>query len=276
MKFEQEFREAKPKYEYLLNEFRDALEVDEVTWEMLTLRNLTKIKDFLLEECSANSVATYCAVFKAFLAQFSDTDLLPCGAEYKNALRVKKTASEQITLNETEMALIELYEPKSKCEREVKAQFMCEYYSLARYSDIQNFTSENINEEEGVITYVSKKTKKTAIVPLHRNFLRYFNERGDSHNTWVYNTTMKRIARRCGIDTPVKIFYRGKEQVKDKCDLVGSHTARRSAATNLAKRGVPIPTIAKMMSHGQDFAMTQRYIWIDEVQLDENGRAFFY
>lgn len=275
MKFEKEWVEINPNYRFLLREFRDALGVSEISWDMLTIRNLTKIRDFMLNKHAANSVSTYCAILKSFLAQFIDTDLIPCGIDYKKAIKVKKTPSEQVTLNESEMALIEAYKPKSKTEREVKAQFMCEYYSLARSSDIQNFTSENIDQERGFITYVAIKTKKTAIVPLHRNFLRYFNERGATHNRWVYNTTIKRIAKRCGIDTPVKIFYRGKEQTQAKYELIGSHTARRSAATNLAKRGVPIPTIAKMMSHGQDIQMTQRYIWIDEIKLDKAGNEFF-
>ena len=277
MKFEKEFEETNPKYAYLLRFFRDALTngKKEVTWDMLTIRNLTKVREKMEDACAANTAATYCAIVKAFLAQYTDTNLIPCGKDYKTALKVKKTPSEHITLNEEEMAKIEAYEPKTKTEREVKARFLCEYYSLARSSDIDNMTEENIDENRGIITYVSIKTKKQAIIPLHRNFMRYFHERGDNHNTWVYNTTIKRICRRCGITKKVKMFYRGKEQVVEKCELVGSHTARRSGATNLAKRGVPIPTIAKMMSHGQDIQMTQRYIWIDEVQLDEKGAAFF-
>lgn len=275
MKFEKEWVEINPKHEFLLRDFRDALGVKEVTWDMLTLRNLTIIRDFMLEEHAANTVTTYCAIFKAFLAQFSDTDLIPCGKEYKNALKVKKTPSEQIALNETEMALIEMYEPTTQAEKEIKAQFLCEYYSLARSCDINNFTDENIDEERGYITYVAIKTKKTAIVPLHRNFMRYFRSRGKERTRWFYNYTMKKICRKCGIDAPVKVFYRGEEKTVPKFELVGSHTARRSAATNLAKRGVPIATIAKMMSHGQDVAMTQRYIWIDEIKLDKAGNEFF-
>lgn len=275
MNFENEWVETNPKYGFLLEEFRNALDEKEVKWEMLTIRNLTKIRDYMLESHAANTVSTYCAVFKAFLAQFCDTDLLPCGSEYKNALKVKKTASEQIALNETEMALIEMYEPKTQAEKEIKAQFLCEYYSLARSCDINNFTEENIDEERGYITYVAIKTKKSAIVPLHRNFMKYFRSRGKERTRWFYNYTIKKICRKCGIDAPVKVFYRGEERVLPKYELVGSHTARRSAATNLAKRGVPIATIAKMMSHGQDVAMTQRYIWIDEIQLDDAGTAFF-
>lgn len=275
MKFETEWLETYGNYDFLLREFREAIDVDEVTWKMLTIRNLTKMRDFMLTMHAANTVTTYCALLKAFLAQFVDSDLLPCGKDFKNALKVKKEPSEHITLNEAEMELIESYVPKTKTEKEVKAQFMCEYYSLARSSDIQRFSSENIDEDRGIITYVAQKTKKTAIVPLHRNFMKYFNERGNAHARWVYNATIKRIAKHCGIIAPVKIFYRGKEQTREKCELIGSHTARRSAATNLAKRGVPVPTIAKMMSHGQDFQMTQRYIWIDDINLDESGMRFF-
>lgn len=273
--FEKEFTAAAPKYGYLLRFFHDALQQKEVQWKHITIRNLTKVREQMESECAANSVVTYCAVIKAVLAQFADTDLIPCGDDYKKALKPKSTPSEQVALTEEEIAQIERYIPKSKTEREVKAQFLCEYYSLARASDIANFKRENIDIENGYITYTAVKTKKTAIVPLHKNFLKYFAERGDIHQRWVYNTTIKRIAQKCGICKSVRLFYRGQERTAPKYELIGSHTARRSAATNLAKRGTPIAIIAKMMSHGQDIKMTQRYIWVDEIKLDDQAAAFF-
>ena len=77
MKFEQEFATAKSEYAFLLRFFHEALNVEEVKWQDLTIRNLTKVRDRMLEECAANTVNTYCAVIKAFLGQFSDTDLIP-------------------------------------------------------------------------------------------------------------------------------------------------------------------------------------------------------
>lgn len=283
MDFEKEWTRINPEYVHLLKKFREALEVDKIEFGMMTVRNLTIIREYLAERMAGNSVVTYCAILKAFLAQFSDTDALPCGDAYKKALKAQKMPSEQVVLTEEEMSRIDDFVPTTKTGKvlqaasEVKARFMCEYYSLARSSDIDNFTDENIDTEKRLITYVSKKTKKKAIVPLHEKFLRYYRQRGTKkYSKAYYNHTMKEICRRCGITQPVKVFYRGKEQTMEKCELVGSHTARRSGATNLAKRGTPIPLIAKMMSHGQDVQMTQRYIWIDEISLDEKSAAFFF
>ena len=273
MDFEKEFGQTANAH--LLRYFHEALGADKIEWEMLTIRNLAKVRECMEKTCAANSVVTYCAIIKSFLAQYTDTGLLPCGKDYKTALRAKKEPSEQIALTEDEMALIENYAPKSKLEREVKARFLCEYYSLARSCDIDNMTSENIDEDKRIIKYVAIKTKKQAIVPLHRNFTRYMNERGDTPKQWSFNKTIKRICKKCGINKKVKIFNRGEERTVEKWELVGSHTARRSGATNLAMRGVPIPVIAKMMSHGQDVEMTQRYIWIDSVNLDEHQLDFF-
>ena len=273
-KFEQEVSEMHPKNIFLIQYMRDALHTKEVKWEDITIRNLAKIREYMESIVAANTVVTYCAFIKAFLAQFSDTDLIP--KDYKSALKVKKkTPSEHVTLNEEEIALIEQYEPRSQGESDVKAQFLCEYYSLARSSDINKFTAENIDEEKGIITYIAQKTKKKAIVPLHRNFLHYFNLRGKQRTRGFYNYTIQKICRNCGINAKTSRYYRGHEEILPKWAFVGSHTARRSGATNLAKRGVPIPTIAKMMSHGQDYQMTQRYIWIEEIQLDAAGEAFF-
>lgn len=273
--FEKEFAAAKPQYEYLLRSFRDALNVEEVTWDMLTMRNLVIIRDYLLSKKASNSVHTYCAVFKAFLAQFEDAGVLPCGDKYGKALKVKKTPSDQIVLTEDEIARIEMYRPKTTVEREIKAQFLCEYYCMARQSDIMAMTKENIDLDSQVISYVSIKTKKKAVIPMHKNFLEYFSQRGSTHTRHIYNYCIKNICKRCGIDEPIKAFYRGKEQILPKYEMVGSHTARRSAATHLAAHGAPIVAIAQMMNHGTNIRQTQGYIYATPLNLSEDTMAFF-
>lgn len=275
MKFEKEWVEAYPKYNWLLKDFRTALGVGEMSFELCSVRNLTKIRDYMMTVKSANSVRTYCAVLKAFLAQFVDSDVLPCGERYKNALKVAKQPSEQIVLTEEEIHAIENYNPCSKGESDIKAQFLCEYYCMARMSDIMAMTEENIDFENGLIRYVSIKTKKKAVVPLHRNFLYYFQRRGKEHTRAFYNTAIKKICRKCGINQPVKAFYHGKEQTRPKYEMVGSHTARRSGATHLAAHGAPIVAIAQMMNHGTNIRQTQGYIYQTELNLSEETMSFF-
>ena len=54
--------------------------------------------------------------------------------------------------------------------------------------------------------------------------------------------------------------------------IIGSHTARRSGATELAKRDVPIDTISKLMNHTNTL-ITSRYIFADTRDFEEFSHA---
>ena len=70
----------------------------------------------------------------------------------------------------------------------------------------------------------------------------------------------------------------GKEQSGKKFRFVTSHTGRRSFATNLLKKGVPIEQIAIMMGHisggKPNVTMTQRYI-VGETEINSETMRLF-
>lgn len=271
LSFEQEWTRRNPGRVQVLRYMREAIGVEEIEWGMMTTLNLRKIRDYICERVAGNSACTYLAIIKAFLAPYIDENLFPCKNPHKE-LKTKRVPSEQVVLNADEMALIEAYEPRTEKERWVKAQFLCEYYCLARASDIRQLTAENIQGD--FITYVSQKTRVATTVPLHKNFIKYFKQRGGTLDLSVYNRIIKRICKNCGIDDDIKLFYHGKVQIRKKYELIGSHTARRSGATELAKRDVPIATISKLMNHTNTL-ITSRYIFADTRNLGEAAMSFF-
>ena len=271
LSFEQEFVRRNPGRIQVLRLMREAIGVGEVQWEHITTLNLSKVRELICERMAGNSACTYLAILKAFLAAYVDENLFPCKNPHKE-LKAKRVPSEQVVLNADEIALIENYKPKSEKEKWVKAQFLCEYYCLARSSDIQQLTPENIQGD--FITYVSQKTHVATTVPMHKNFPKYFKQRGKTLDRASFNRIIKRICKNCGIDDEVKLFYHGKTQVRKKYELVGSHTARRSGATELARRDVPIATISKLMNHTNTL-ITSRYIFADTRNLGEEAMAFF-
>ena len=268
---EQEFERSNPGRIQILRFMREAIGADEVQWQDLTTLNLTKVREFITEKVAGNSAVTYLAIIKAFLSRYTDENIIPCKNPHKE-LKAKRVPSEQVVLTASEIALIERYNPKSEREKWVKAQFLCEYYCLARSSDIQQLTDENIQGD--FITYVSKKTMVATTVPLHKNFTKYFMQRGKTLNRATFNRIIKRICMKCGIDEEIKLFYHGKVQVRKKYELIGSHTARRSGATELARRDVPIATISKLMNHTNTL-ITSRYIFANTRNLGEEAMSFF-
>lgn len=271
LSFEQEWVRYISDRIQILRFMREAIGADEVEWQHLTTLNLAKVREFIAEKVAGNSAVTYLAIIKAFLSRYTDENIIPCKNPAKE-LKAKRVPSEQVVLNADEIALIENYKPKSEKEKWVKAQFLCEYYCLARSSDIQQLTPENIQGD--FITYVSQKTKIATTVPLHKNFIKYFKQRGKTLDRASFNRIIKRICKNCGIDDEVKLFYHGRMQMRKKYELIGSHTARRSGATELARRGVPISTISKMMSHTNEI-ITSRYIFANTRNPGEEAMAFF-
>jgi len=271
LSFEQEFVRRYPGRIQVLRLMREAIGVGKIQWKHITTLNLSRIRELICERMAGNSACTYLAILKAFLAAYVDENLFPCKNPHKE-LKAKRVPSEQVVLTADEITLIENYQPKSEKEKWVKAQFLCEYYCLARSSDIQQLTPENIQGD--FITYVSQKTKIATTVPLHKNFIKYFKQRGKTLDRASFNRIIKRICKNCGIDDEVKLFYHGRMQLRKKYELIGSHTALRSGATELARRGVPISTISKLMSHTNEI-ITSRYIFANTRNPGEEAMSFF-
>lgn len=271
LSFEQEFERKNPNRIQILRFMREAIGVEEVMWKDLTTLNLGKVREFISSKVAGNSACTYLAILKAFLTLYKDEDVIPC-KDHVKPLKVKRVPSEQVVLSAEEISRIEAYRPNTDEEKWVKAQFLCEYYCLARSSDIQKLTAENIQGD--FITYVSVKTKIGTTVPLHKNFIKYFRQRGKTLDRSSFNRIIKRICKNVGITENVSLYYHGKWQTRPKYELIGSHTARRSGATELAKRDVPIATISKLMNHSNTL-ITSRYIFADTRNLGEEAMDFF-
>lgn len=270
---EKAFTQHYPTRAYLIKEMQKALGLSKIEWEDISAPNLKLISKYLNETKSANSAKTYIATIQAFIHTYVDVHNMPCKAPEK-VMRKKREPSEQVVLTEQEIGQIERYTPRTRTESEVKARFLCEFYCMARSSDIELLTEDNLRN--GYISYVSKKTHTGTKVPMHKHFMEYFNQRGtDKIQRASYNRIIKRICKYCNINEEVRLFYRGKLQSGPKWKFVGSHTARRSGATALALRGVPISVICQMMNHGNNIATTQRYIISDTLNLGSEAMKFF-
>jgi len=271
--FENEFTRQNPGRVQLIRFMREAIGKKEVEWGDLTTLNLSKVCEYITGRCASNSACTYFAIIKAFLAKFKDEDLIPC-KHPERILKAKKVPSQNVFLTEEEIDRIERYVPESTCERDVKAAFLIGCYLGARRSDVLQITRKNITENR--IVYVSQKTKTEVSVPIHRNLMKYLLYKPEKERAvGVYTYVIQKICRECGIDEKVRIFYHGKMQERKKYEFVGSHTARRSFCTNLARRGVDIYTIAALAGHGTNVEMTQKYIVSDVENLSEKTMAFF-
>ena len=244
---------------------------DTPQWSDLTKPNIADYKDYLLTVVARNSASLYLHRLMAIMAIYED--VMPT-RDFRSVMQLRAEPSQHVALSEDEVERIHRYIPRSDVEADIKRSFMLECLCGARSCDIASLSTSNVHD--GWLTYVSQKTKTETSVPVHKYLMEYLEMpvHKDSYFYSVINTTIKRICRKCGIDEQVKLFTHGQWVTKPKYELVGSHTARRSFATQLALRNVPVPTISKLMGHS-DVKMTSKYICVSNRNIGDEAMAFF-
>lgn len=240
-------------------------------WEDLTKPNLVDYKEHLIGIMSRNAASNYLHRLMAIMAVFEDN--IPV-KDFRQVMTMRREPSQHVALSEEEVGLIHRYTPRSTVEADIKRAFMLECLCGARSCDIARISPDNIHD--GWLTYVSQKTKTETSVPVHKHLMEYLlmPVHKAQYFRSVMNTTIKRICRNCGINEQVHLFTHGKWVTKPKYELVGSHTARRSFATQLALRNVPVPTISRLMGHA-DVKMTSKYICVSNRNIGSEAMAFF-
>jgi len=137
----------------------------------------------------------------------------------------------------------------------VRDLFLVGCYTGLRYSDFSQIHKSNIRDGK----FLVKDTKKTGtrvIIPLAevvKQILIKYDWRLPKLSGQKMNDYLKEIGKQVGIDdTIVKTRTEGGEKVTTefkKYELMTTHTARRSMATNMYKAQIPIPSIMKITGH---------------------------
>ena len=252
-------------------------------WEDITDDNLRDLFEKIKENYAPNSAKTVCATIKAVIRENDATKEIN-SPTFGKILRTKAVPVQSVYLSDEEINRIINYNPRGQTKRYVQRMFLMECLCGARYSDCQRITPENIDDTGYFLVYVAQKTKTEVRVPLHKK-LRPFLVSGTGPeplpgeiSEMTFNRTLRDICRECGIDENTKVFHAGKEETGKKYLFISSHTGRRSFATNLSKKGVPLEQIAVMMGHTSNgkpnIQMTQRYI-VGKTEIDSSTLRLF-
>lgn len=276
--FENRFTELHPDHAFLLKYMHDALSKDEILWSDLTAMNLCAIAGHIKSLVTPNTAVCYFAILKSFLNLMSDEVQLPT-MKFQHILKCKKEPQQNIALTEEEVSRIDRYYQelmKKKChepEKDVLTLFLIECYCGGRGVDVEQMTLANI--AEGRLSYVSQKTHILATIPAHHRLHELLCHKPEKeYSRMTKNRIIKNVCKKCGIDEEVTIFYHGRMATRKKYEYCGFHTARRSFASMLAAKGVPVVEISQYMSHA-NISMTERYIKVDRNQVSEAAMAFF-
>ena len=154
----------------------------------------------------------------------------------------------------------------------VRNKFLIGAFTALRVSDFNRL--DDVNIKTGFISIRTQKTGSKVIIPIHWVIEEILDSGFDISvpiSNQKINTHIKEICRMAGITESVEIekVENGKKVTKiyDKCDLVTTHTARRSGATNMYKAGIPTLSIMKITGHKTEKSFL-RYI---KITAEENA-----
>lgn len=149
---------------------------------------------------------------------------------------------------------------------ETRDAFLVGCYTALRYSDFSRLRREHIREDN-MIEIPTQKTGQRVVVPMNsvvREILgRYDNNMPTVQCNQATNRALKKLCRMAGITVPItRLVTSGgitENKVDEKCELVTSHTARRTGATLMYLSGIPAESIMKITAH-KTYASFLRYI----------------
>ena len=270
--FEIEFLKLNPERKQILTYMRASLRVSSVKWADMTKVNLCVIADYIKKQVSPNSAFTYLSIIKSFLTRYSEEGVIPCKSYHKE-LSARRAPSQHIALTMEEIIRFDNYKPKTQTERDIKIVFMRGCLTGMRLSDALMLTEDNIRD--GVLSYVSIKTKTEVQQPVHTRLMKYVNEQPrKQHHRAVVNRTIQNICKNLGMTEEVQLFVNGKLCKGEKSKFITMHSSRRSYVTCLAANGVPVATISKLAGHSST-TMTDRYICFDTRNPGQEAMEFF-
>ncbi len=160
-------------------------------------------------------------------------------------LREEPTNAVFLSMNEITRIYYYKFEKqdKRKAKERIRDLFVIGCLTALRYSDYSTLTKDNLQNG-----YIVKRTKKTNVdvkVPAHdyvkEIFAKYNGNIPSGLCIQYVNKYLKVIMKEIGLNEPITFSYtKGGKLVtvtREKWELISSHTARRSAATNMYLTG---------------------------------------
>jgi len=256
-------------------------------WEEFTDKFFEDYSDYLDDEdFSTNTQRSYLDGVRVGLDKAKRDGFIFPASKYSSTLHKKVGATTSIYLNRQELESFINVSSESELELSVKFKFLIGAYTGARYSDYSELSLLNIIEDEcengdgGLIKiksiqYVSKKTKTISIVPLKPIVEHFLKQKLVEVTNSQMNRILPILCQRAGINSKCSITKADKIVSGEKWELVRSHTARKSFATNLYLLGTDIRDISSYLGHKHTQTTLDNYIVCGRIYNEKAINGFF-
>ncbi len=180
--------------------------------------------------------------------------------------------SDSVALTEEEIQqLVDLDLSKNARLERARDLFIVGCWTGLRFSDVSKLHKEHIGDD-GIINITQTKTNHNVYIPLHpivKEILEKYNYQLPELSNQKFNQYIKEVCHLAKIDKSfMKSITRGgvKETTTyKKWQIVSSHTARRSFATNLYLSGFPSISIMAITGHRTEAAFL-KYIKVSRAE----------
>ena len=174
-----------------------------------------------------------------------------------------------------------LIDSKSSME-ETRDLFVIGCWTGLRQSDLNHLEKALFDVEAETITVVTEKTAEKVTIPMHRYikelYVKYEGKFPKMCYKSRFNEHLKELGRLAEINDEVLIKENRGGKVTSikykKYQLIKSHTARRSFATNLYLKGAPTISIMKLTGHTTE-ANFMKYIKVTREENAQLMQQFF-
>lgn len=191
--------------------------------------------------------------------------------------KVVKENVDNIYLNEEELDnLISLDLSHDQKLEKVRDLFYVGCYTGLRFSDLGEVNYSNI--KGNMLHIKTQKTGASVIIPILKELKviidKYKANLPKPYTNQVMNRYLKELGQLAGLDDSFNTYNnKGTGRVKStfkRWELVSTHTARRSFATNMYKRGIPTLSIMTITGHSSE-KVFMGYI---KISGEENAQRF--
>ena len=215
---------------------------------------------FTQNNYKANTIGKYIKILKTLMRSARDEGLHNNQEIERKKFKVIRVEVQNIYLNENEIKKISLLYLKDKPHLEIARDvFLIGCYTAQRFSDYSRIRKDNLKTlQKGarIIDIIQQKTGEKCLIPIKPELdtlLKKYEYQVPKVFVQKVNQNIKIVAKLAGIMEPIEIEeIKGGLKIKTtvpKHDLITTHTARRSGATNMYKAGISTLDIMKITGH---------------------------
>ena len=253
-----------------------------ISWKSINYNYYLELIEYLKNETlKPSTIDKIVKNLKVFLTQADLTDNLEVNQDFKKTIsgkslfgKVNKDEATHVYLNESEVKQITDTLIQDSKLSEIRDLFIIGCWTGLRISDLSRLQTSNI--KDGLITITTKKTRQAVSIPITKELQAILDKHPDklpkAPSDQHYNRELKKVCEIAELNELIMAEQRkGNLFVTaptPKHQLITSHTARRSFATNLYRRGIPSTQLMKLTGHRTEEAF-MKYI---KVTNEDNAR----